>query len=45
MTKPYEPPTLQPIGSVAELTLQPKNKVSNPVSDGYLYQGAPINFS
>jgi hypothetical protein len=45
MQKSYEAPTLKLIGSVAELTLQFKNKVSNPVSDGFLYQGNPINFS
>jgi len=44
MSKSYEAPTLQVIGSVAELTLL-TNKVSNPVSDGYLFQGNPINNS
>jgi len=44
MSKSYEAPTLQLIGSVAELT-QLTNKVSNPVSDGFLYMGSPINYS
>ncbi len=44
MPKPYEAPTLQLIGSVAELTLS-VNKHNSSLSDGFTYYGEPINNS